>query len=551
VADTLRIGLLLDGELAPAWLVRLLARLAALEGIEIALVLTSEDLPRTQPEDVGDWDGASYSGAWRLWRTFERRLYRASARNFELRPLPSELRGVERLSIPAGADASAAPMSMLRHLRSLALDVLVQFGLPEWGVPLCGVARFGLWRVRSGDRRRGRRGPPGFWEVVRAEGATVACLEMLTPDALDGQVLAEGAFTSDDHSVRQNRDAHYGAAGGLLLRELASLQRRGEEAWRIAVAGRQGGVVPNTGSPVQVPDLFSATLGAARVYGRVLARKVRARLMREQWLLMYSFASKDAPDTRFERFRRITPPKDRIWADPFVVQRRGRWYVFFEEMLHREGRGVLSCLELRADGGWTEPRRVLERPYHLSYPNVFEHEGEWYMLPETHEARCVELYRALEFPWRWEKVATLLQDVVLVDATLWQADGRWWLFGNTRAHPDMSLQDGLCLFSTDDLLAGQWTAHPGNPVVLDATSARPAGRLWQHEGRLLRPSQDSTTHYGYALRINEVEVLSPTDYRERCLQRLEPDWARDLIGVHTISFAGGLTVIDVLRRHWR
>jgi hypothetical protein len=115
----------------------------------------------------------------------------------------------------------------------------------------------------------------------------------------------------------------------------------------------------------------------------------------------------------------------------------------------------------------------------------------------------------------------------------------------------MSLQDGLCLFSTDDLLAGQWAAHPDNPVVLDATSARPAGRIWQHEGRLLRPSQDSTTRYGYALRINEVEVLSPTDYRERCLQRLEPDWARDLIGVHTISFAGGLTVIDVLRRHWR
>ena len=127
------------------------------------------------------------------------------------------------------------------------------------------------------------------------------------------------------------------------------------------------------------------------------------------------------------------------------------------------------------------------------------------------------------------------------DTTLDALAGHFRLFQYAKGHR----------FSTDDLLAGQWTAHPGNPVVLDATSARPAGRLWQHEGRLLRPSQDSTTRYGYALRINEVEVLSPTDYRERCLQRLEPDWARDLIGVHTISFAGGLTVIDVLRRHWR
>ncbi len=341
MADRLRIGLLLDGELAPAWLTRLLARVAALDEVEITLILTADDLPRTQPEDVGDWDGASQGVAWKLWRSLERRLYPTSTRNFELRPLPPVLRGVERLSIPAGTESSTAPMSMLRHLRSLSLDVLVQFGLPEWGVPLCGVATFGLWRVRSGDRRRGRRGPPGFWEVVRAEGATSACLEMLTPDSLDGQVLAEGGFTSDDHSVLQNRDAHYGAAGGLLLRELSSLQRRGEDDWRALVAARQGGVVPATGTLLLTPDPVSAALGWLRVCMRLLARKLRARFMREQWLLMYSFASKDAPDTRFERFRRITPPKDRIWADPFVVQRRGRWYVFFEELLHGEAHGVL------------------------------------------------------------------------------------------------------------------------------------------------------------------------------------------------------------------
>ena len=551
VPEKLRIGVLLDGELAPAWIVRLLERVAHAGDTDLVLILNAEESAVVAPEDVCDWDGTQASRTWKAWRGLEKMVYREAARSFELHPLPELFRGVERLSIPKGSDPAAAPLSMFRHLREQHLDVLLQLGLSDWALTLCGVARFGLWRLHSGDRQRGRRGPAGFWEVARGEGATSAVLEMLAPDALDGQVLADGAFASDDHSVLRNRAIHYVAATGMVVRELAALRRLGAEQWRERVAARMGGIVPAVGPYQGMPSAPMAMAVALRVYGRLVLRKLRHRLQREQWLLMYSFASRDGPDMEFSRFRRITPPLDRSWADPFVVCRRGRWYVFFEELVYREVRGVLACLELRADGGWTEPRRVLELPHHLSYPNVFEHEGEWYLVPESRGARRVDLFRATEFPWRWTKVRTLLEDIELVDATLYQHEGRWWMFGNARSHADVSLLDELHLYSTDDLLAGQWAPHPDNPVVLDATAARPAGHLWNEGGRLLRPSQDSSTRYGYGLKLNEVLTLSATEYREQNVRRYVPNWESDLIGMHTINFAGGLTLIDVLRRHRR
>ncbi len=71
----------------------------------------------------------------------------------------------------------------------------------------------------------------------------------------------------------------------------------------------------------------------------------------------------------------IEPPKDSFLADPFVIARDGKNYVFVEEYPYREGKGVISVLEIDPDGRIGTVQRVLERPYHLSYPFVFEHEG--------------------------------------------------------------------------------------------------------------------------------------------------------------------------------
>ena len=202
---------------------------------------------------------------------------------------------------------------------------------------------------------------------------------------------------------------------------------------------------------------------------------------------------------------------------------------------------MLSVLEWN-DGTFGPATEILNRPYHLSYPFVFEHEGEVYLIPETLEARRVELYRAIEMPHRWELVKVLQENVAAVDTTLYIQNGVFYFFTSI-AMPGLSSNDLLQLF-TAELLTGAWRPHPQNPISLDVRSARGAGKLFRMGGKLIRPAQDCSVRYGYAMQMNEVEVLSPEEFREKPLSRIEPDWRPGLIGTHTINSNDALEVID-------
>lgn len=243
----------------------------------------------------------------------------------------------------------------------------------------------------------------------------------------------------------------------------------------------------------------------------------------------------------------ILPPKDRYWGDPFVVQRDGCYHVFIEEKLYATGLGRIACLTLDAAGKLLEQQTVLERPYHLSYPFLFEQGGELFMIPETAAQRTVELYRCTHFPERWEFVRALMSDIYAVDATLWKQDSTYWLFTNVKM-PGASSLDALYLFHATDLTGAKWTPHPRNPIVRDIRSARPGGRIFLQDGKLIRPSQDSGPRYGYALKFNRISKLSETEYAEEPEASFTPRGSRYL-ATHTFNQAGDMTVIDaVLRR---
>ena len=84
-------------------------------------------------------------------------------------------------------------------------------------------------------------------------------------------------------------------------------------------------------------------------------------------------------------------------------------------------------------------------------------------------------------PWRWEYFQTVMDGVYLVDGTLFEYNGRFWLFGAIRVEGGSS-HDELYLFSGPSPF-GPFTPHPKNPVVSDVRRARPAGRIFFDGGR--------------------------------------------------------------------
>jgi len=245
----------------------------------------------------------------------------------------------------------------------------------------------------------------------------------------------------------------------------------------------------------------------------------------------------------------LRPPRDRSWADPFPVVRDGRCWVFFEEVVHHPKKGRIAVMELREDGSAGPLTVILDRECHLSYPFVFEHGGEWWLIPESGANRTVDLYRCDQWPHRWTHEKTLFRDTRIVDATLWEHGGRWWLFaGAPRRRGDASGQ--LNLWFADSPCAGDWTPHPANPVVVDRSRARPAGRLFRHDGQVIRPAQDCSVRYGYAVRFMAIEELSPDAYREREVKAFLPDWDRTIRATHTFNRAGDWILADCARRIW-
>lgn len=238
----------------------------------------------------------------------------------------------------------------------------------------------------------------------------------------------------------------------------------------------------------------------------------------------------------------LPDPGSRFYADPFPVIWRGQTHVFVEDFDHRSQKGIISAIPFDSHGPTGPARPVLEEPWHLSYPFIIEHAGEIWMIPESSIDRTVRLYRGDPFPTRWVEEACLLTDIEASDATITRHAGRLWMFATVRdgagSHSDM-----LSIFMADDLM-GPWRPHPGNPVLVDSRSARPAGAMIRRGGRLWRPVQDCRNGYGTALGLAEVTRLDEERFEQTVRQVIRPGGHWPGRRLHTVNRAGSLECID-------
>ena len=196
-------------------------------------------------------------------------------------------------------------------------------------------------------------------------------------------------------------------------------------------------------------------------------------------------------------------------ADPFMLHKDGRWYMFFEVLNRETNRGAIAVAASDNALTWSYQQIVLNEPFHLSYPYVFEWQGEYYMIPETLGAAAICLYKADDFPTRWSLQKKLIAGVHADPSILRFAD-TWWMFVCTRPYQ----HDILRLFFARDL-DGPWTEHPRSPIVQsDMSRARPAGRIVQVDGHVVRFAQDCVPHYGTRVRAFEITELTRETYVE-------------------------------------
>lgn len=215
-------------------------------------------------------------------------------------------------------------------------------------------------------------------------------------------------------------------------------------------------------------------------------------------------------------------------ADPFLVHtpRSGApdtLHVFFESKTLANMQGDIGCA-VSVDGGRSFKHLgiVLDEPWHLSYPFVFQYAGSYYMMPEGAKGGALRLYRADPFPTRWVE-ETVMIDQPLVDSSLVPPDvaesaglgggGRWFLFtSNQRAKASKRCRQ-LEIWSAP-ALHGPWSLHPASPVRAWVQGSRMAGRPIVVGGKLYRFGQDCGATYGGSMRVFLVTKLDESQYEE-------------------------------------
>lgn len=555
-ASPLRIGLLLDSHVQPAWVRAALERVLAGGNGRIVVVALNQQAPRP----AGAEPTSSRPATWLRNRSLLLHgVYRRLDRwKFPVRSAASAPTDISDLV----ADATVVPVTprqtafsdyfpddAVAALRGCDLDVAVRLGFRILRGDALRIARHGVWSYHHGDHETKRGGPPAFWEVMEGEATTGAILQVLGEELDAGRVLMRGWLRTDRFSVARNSAQLYWMAEPFLARAIDLLATEGPEAL---------GLDPCPPPPpvayaqrlYRVPTGTELARPLARLARRYVAQHAVYLQKTEQWYLAYSRTTRDAsrneqPALAPFRFTSYEPPDGWSWADPFPSRVGGRDFLFFEEFNDRDKKGRIVVTEFGDDGRPGAVVPILDLPYHLAYPFQFSHRGAEYLMPECGTRNAIEVWRARAFPHEWTLEHSMLEGAPWVDATLMPWEGGWVLFAGLDTSSRGNWDELHVFFGETPF--GPWRPHRRNPVVVDVRSARPAGRPFMVGGLLLRPAQDGTHSYGYALRLQEIVTLSEREYEERTVTRLVPEWVPGLLGTHTLNHIPGFTVIDARR----
>jgi hypothetical protein len=538
-------GIMCGGTVFPAWQAACLREVLGLGFVEpVLLIVDAAEWAVPRPSPLRRM-GRALVDRRTAWNLFQRLFVRGRSRATVPVDLAGELAGVARLPCSAplcGPWARHFTPEEVEGIRAHRLDFIVRFAFNIVKGDVLSAARLGVWSFHHDDLDRYRGPPACFWPMYFGDPVQGATLQRLTDGIDNGIVLARAWYRTHGHSYVRNRDTTFFASAGLVARVCRELH---------AGAGAQArGEPARTTAPMRTTPGPLATLTfCLRIAWRKAVSAFRALLRHEVWNVavvdqpIQSFLDLDeVPRARWLP-RPEGAPRGSLLADPFGLSRAGGLTLLCEQADAPEGRGRIVAIDWDGERPGP-PRPVLAPPHHLSYPFLLEEGGETYLIPESGEVREIVLFRAVEFPHRWERVGALVAGIAGLDASVFRWEERWWLFAATKGTPERGGAWELFAWHAEDL-RGPYTPHLANPVKADVRSTRPAGTPFVHDGRLYRPAQDCSTTYGGAVALCRIDRLGPGEFEESVVRVVRPnrrDGCPD--GFHTLSSCGGRTLID-------
>ncbi|KAJ0982968.1 hypothetical protein J5N97_011223 [Dioscorea zingiberensis] len=139
------------------------------------------------------------------------------------------------------------------------------------------------------------------------------------------------------------------------------------------------------------------------------------------------------------------------------------FYLFLRPKTLTHFKGDIGVARSTDQGAtWKYLGIVLDEEWHLSYPYIFSHEDQIFMLPESSKKGELRLYRALNFPLQWKLEKVILKKP-LIDSFIINYSGHYWLFGSDFSAFGAKKNGELEIWYSSSPL-GPWEPHKQNPV---------------------------------------------------------------------------------------
>ena len=196
-------------------------------------------------------------------------------------------------------------------------------------------------------------------------------------------------------------------------------------------------------------------------------------------------------------------------ADPFMIEYQGEHYLFVEYVNGK--RGQIAYYKF-IDNKPVFQKVIISERYHLSYPCVFMHGADVYMIPESADNHSIDLYKAVSFPDRWEKVSRL-EDGIYYDTTYVNYKEKDYLI--TYSPKKGYFELGLFAFDIDGRKIEKLAE-----VQYKENIGRPAGKIYVDNCEMIRPAQDCSRKYGENLLFYRVEGLDDGKFSEALIKTI-------------------------------
>lgn len=268
-------------------------------------------------------------------------------------------------------------------------------------------------------------------------------------------------------------------------------------------------------------------------------KKIRKLFVGGQWYIVYRNIGENTI------YKQFPNPKGEFCADPIPFTYKGRNYIFCEQFKKNIKKGCIGYFEI-INNKPVNKGIILERPYHLSYPCVFEYNNTIYMIPETSENKTVELYEAIDFPKKWKYIRTLLSGHDYVDTTVLIESHKPFLV-------TYHTNEKKYVLEKYDLDKNLESLKFSGSIEYFSNTGRGAGLYFKSNGLLIRPSQNCIHQYGQGMFLNRIDMESSyveTKVGEVTLSDVSVSGLNNIVGVHTYAILNGWEIVDVFSENF-